>query len=69
MSELIDIKIDLLKRGLTQRQLALHLGVSDSYISDILRSIRPVGNEIIQEIRRAIGELSTTTSHSEDSDL
>lgn len=58
MVDLMEIRIELLKRGITQRQLALHLGVSDSYLSDILRSIKPVNSDLIREIKQAIEDLS-----------
>ena len=69
MSEQLEIRLELMKRGLTQRQIALYLGLSDSYVSDILRSIRPVGSDILRDIRQAINELSppnTPTSKSNE---
>ena len=57
-SEILRIKLDLVRREITQRRLAQKLGWDDTKLSNILRGVKTVTEERIAEIRKALDEMS-----------
>jgi transcriptional regulator with XRE-family HTH domain len=53
----IEIKFAIIEARLTQRQIADHLGVRESYLSDFLRGRRPLTQNMEQRILDSIKEL------------
>ena len=51
------ILLTLRRKGMTQRQLAQAIGISDVYLSDIIRGKRtgPKAIEKVEEIKRDLG--------------
>ncbi len=58
MDEKLTIKVELTKRRLRQRQIAIHMGVAESYLSDCLTGIKPLSDDFKKRIYQAMDELA-----------
>jgi predicted XRE-type DNA-binding protein len=54
----LTIKVEITKRRLRQRQIAIHLGVAESYLSDCLTGIKPLNDDFVKRIYQAMDELA-----------
>ncbi|HMO18805.1 MAG TPA: HigA family addiction module antitoxin [Oligoflexia bacterium] len=54
------LKVIMDEHGLTQRQLAAHLKVSQPYLSDILRMKRGISPEMAYRLAKALGSTPQT---------
>lgn len=59
MSDLIELKAEMVRRRVRQRQVAKQLEISEGYLSDVLNGVKPVDSELKQAIAKVIDELSS----------
>jgi len=57
LDEAAALRLELWKAGLTQRQVADQIGITESALSDYFRGRRPFTAEQRAEIRRVISEI------------
>lgn len=50
------IKIELLRKGLTQRKLSDLVGIDEKVMSDFLLGRRRLSEEVVEKIHQVIGE-------------
>ncbi|RJP80235.1 MAG: hypothetical protein C4524_04100 [Candidatus Zixiibacteriota bacterium] len=63
MGDLLELKAELVRHRVRQRELAQYLQISESHLSDILNSIKPVDSELYHQIRIAFEALVEKHRH------
>lgn len=58
MMECLDLKIEMCRRRIKQREVAAQIGISESRLSDLLTGFRPVDSEMKRRIREAVRTLA-----------
>jgi len=58
--KLLNLKVLMLRCGVKQADVAVRMGVSSGYLSDLLSGRKPVANYLIREIRKVVRELATS---------
>lgn len=57
MSELMDLKLRMVKNGIKQREVAKAIDVSEGYLSDIMTGYKPVDSDLRKKIVAALEQL------------
>lgn len=63
MNDLLELKAEMVRHRIRQRQVARYLDIGESYLSDVLNAVRPVDSDIKRRIREAIVFLSRNPFH------
>jgi transcriptional regulator with XRE-family HTH domain len=58
MTDLIELKAEMVRRRVRQRQVAKRLEISEGYLSDVLNGVKAVDSELRRAISEAIKELA-----------
>jgi hypothetical protein len=58
LNDLLELKAEMVRQRIRQRQIARLLDIGESCLSDILNGIRPVDSEMKKRIRDAIDDLA-----------
>jgi len=56
---LLDLKAEMVRHRIRQRQVAALLGLSEGRLSDILLGVKPVDSDMVRRIREAIETLKS----------
>jgi transcriptional regulator with XRE-family HTH domain len=57
MNDLLELKAQMVRHRIRQRQVAGLLNIGESRLSDILNGLRPIDSDLRRRIRQAIEDL------------